>query len=77
VGPLAVTQAEKVDGIKVVNQSTLEVEITSDKEPRTILEGLVVSYEELFGRASVEVCKEAIKDGGVVVDRNDLPGILQ
>lgn len=41
-------------------QFDAKVVIGGDK--KTILENLVKQYEYLFGRASVEVCKDAVKN---------------
>jgi hypothetical protein len=57
IGPLAWSEAEKVQGLRIVNRTSAQVEIegsTSD-----VIDRLVAKYERLFGRASHEVCREA------------------
>lgn len=59
IGPIALEQASKVPGIKL-NWPMHEVELSGDK--KTIIEQLVGQYRDLFGQASVDVCKEAVKE---------------
>lgn len=63
IGPIATEISSKVDGI--------------NNPSKEILEALVKQYEMLFGQASVETCKDAIKD--IVMENNDidLPEILK
>jgi hypothetical protein len=58
IGPLAWTEAQKVQGIHVLDQSRGEVELTNG-DPKQVVDRLVGQYERLFGRASIEVCREA------------------
>lgn len=58
VGPLAIQIANKVSGLEVSSDLS-RVGISGDEQK--ILENLVKKYETLFGRASVEVCKDAIR----------------
>lgn len=57
IGPLAWSEAEKVQGLRVVSRTSAEVEIQGDT--MSIVDQLVAKYERLFGRASHEVCREA------------------
>jgi hypothetical protein len=75
MGPLALVQARKVVGIAITNELSLEVEVRG--EPKKVLTDLVKQYAVLFGNASVEVCRDAVKDMGGLVDKKDLPVILQ
>lgn len=77
VGPLAVDQVGKVKGIKITNRDRLEIEILDTEEPKALLERVVAKYEELFGRASVEACKEAIHEGPFRINEESLPEILK
>ena len=74
LGPLAVDVANKVSGLKVYERSIV-VTITGDK--KKILEELVKQYESIFGQASVETCKDAIKPLISELKDTDLPGILR
>lgn len=59
IGPVAVEQAGKVQGLKL-NWGQHQVGLEGNKT--AILEELVQQYKELFGQASVEVCKQAVAD---------------
>jgi hypothetical protein len=76
IGPLAIEQANKVIGLKVKDGINISVEV-KEGDPDTILTSLVKKYEELFGRASVEVCKDAVKELKPSVSNDDLPAILR
>ena len=58
----------KIDWIKH------EVVLEGDK--KEIVEKLVEQYEYLFGQASVEVCKDAVKDIISQLPQNQMPPIL-
>lgn len=72
IGPVAFEQANKVPGLKVDEKKRDVVLQGNEKE---IIEKLVEQYEHLFGKASIEVCKEAIK--GLQVPSDDLPTLLK
>lgn len=59
IGPIAWDEAKKVKGMKV-DYSKKDVQIIDDESE--VLKRLVSQYERLFGRASREVCKEAVRD---------------
>ena len=59
IGPIALEQAKKVPGLSIDLQKH-EVKIEGDQ--KEILQKLVEQYQHLFGQASVEVCKDAVKD---------------
>ena len=71
VGPVAWSEAKKVDGLVIKGES-----ISIKGEGKMVLESLVKQYETLFGRASIEVCREAIKGMISTVDKNEIPDIL-
>lgn len=73
IGPLAVDQARKVRGIRVDNLENVEI-IGDGKE---VLGELVMQFEQIFGIASIEVCKEAVKQVKAAITIKDLPTILQ
>ena len=76
IGPLAIDQARKVQGLSIQNTGTLTIEIKTT-DPASLLTHLVENYRELFGQTSVEVCKDAIKESGTPISDKDLPEILQ
>lgn len=73
IGPIAYEQASKVSGL-TVDPTTQEVSLQGNK--KEILEHLVKQYEHLFGRTSVEVCKEAVKDIISKAPREQMPPVL-
>lgn len=73
IGPIALEQAQKVSGIKIDATSHVVV----DGDEKTILENLVKQYEKLFGKASIEVCKEAIRETKSNLSSDQLPEILR
>jgi hypothetical protein len=73
IGPIAIDQAKKISGLKI--ESVTQIEITGDK--KEVLTGLIESYEKLFGKASVEVCKEAFKPYSSKIPPTDIPDKLK
>ena len=59
IGPLAWDEASKVAGL-TIDPSHNSVFFTGDS--KDIINRLVAQYERLFGRASHEVCREAVQD---------------
>lgn len=73
IGPVAIDQAKKVPGLKV--SSVTDIEVTGNK--KDVLNGLVLSYQKLFGNASVEVCKEAFAPYRSKLPQDGIPEILK
>ena len=73
VGPVALEQAKKVQGLRI-DWKNHEISFEGDK--KKIVESLVEQYRGLFGRASIEVCREAVR--GIIsrVPKDQLPSIL-
>lgn len=71
IGPLAWREASKVDGINVDALNT-SVRISAPDQKQAI-DGLVARYERLFGRASHEVCKDAVATLVATMQRSDVP----
>jgi hypothetical protein len=69
VGQLAWKLAGQAKGVMVAGDKV------TVKEGKESLENLVQQYEGLFGRASVEVCKDAIRPL-LPKMKVDLPGVL-
>jgi len=65
IGPLAWTEAGKVSGLSVVDKKKWQVELKNG-DPKEVVNRLVAQYERLFGRASHEVCKDAV--AGLLAD---------
>lgn len=73
IGPVALQQAQKVTGL-VIDQEK-HVHLQGNKTQ--ILEDLIKSYEELFGRASVETCKEAVEEILPNLPPDEIPASLK
>ena len=56
IGPVAIEQAEHIHNLKV-DWGKHEVSVSG--EGSKVIDDLVDKYKELFGKISVEVCKEA------------------
>lgn len=74
IGPLAVTQASKVTGLKLNDRGEVE-EVKGNDE--IVLSELVKKYEALFGQASVDACKESIREILPTISSKDLPDFLR
>lgn len=74
IGPVALEQARKVHGLKIDWPKHVIVLEGNKKE---IIEKLVEQYEYLFGQASVEVCKDAVKDLLPKMPQDQRPQFLQ
>ena len=57
IGPVAWSEAKKVEGIRIIDQKTGEMQLAGG--PKQVIDRLVAQYERLFGRASHEVSREA------------------
>ena len=68
IGPLAWTEASKVSGLKANRDS---IKITGDG--KAIIESLVNQYATLFGKASVEVCREAVRKDLAKLEKDQIP----
>lgn len=74
IGPLAIEEANKVSGIKVsADLRTIQVQGNSDR----VLTDLVQQYAKLFGQASVEACRESVRNVMSQVSVGDIPAILR
>lgn len=73
IGPVALDQAKKVSGLQV--SSADDVKISGSK--KEVLGNLVNQYSKLFGKASVEVCKEAFEPYSDKIPSADIPDILK
>lgn len=72
IGPLAWSEADKVRGIDRDGKT-----ISLSGDGKTVLEALVKQYERLFGPASREVCRDAVR--GLLSDADPLiiPDVLK
>ena len=75
IGPLAWDEAKKVSGLNVIDSKKGEVSFSGDQ--KETVNKLVAQYERLFGRASHEVCKEAVQDLVAEMSPNEIPDSLK
>lgn len=73
IGPVAIDQAKKVTGLEVGGVDDIKI-VGNKKE---VLGHLVDQYAKLFGRASVEVCKEAFSQVADKINPAEIPDILK
>lgn len=71
IGPMAWDEAIKVPGLKV-DKISKQVEVIAEDDKGAI-DQLVARYERLFGRASHEVCREAVMSITADLLQGDLP----
>lgn len=72
IGPIAILQAKSITGIKITGEEDV---LFTGSDPKKTLELLVRSYADLFGKASIELSKEAVAK--VHAPKNILPRILK
>ncbi len=72
IGPVALEQARKVEGLEVVSDDNIKI-VGNAKE---VLEKLVDQYAKLFGQASIEVCREAVKGIITQAPKDQIPSVL-
>ena len=74
IGPLAWDEAMKVSGL-IIDQSHISVSFVGDQ--KDVINRLVAQYERLFGKASHEVCKEAVQDLIAEMTPEEVPSSLK
>jgi len=73
IGPLAWREAKKVAGLRIGADHAVRL----DGDSRSVLTGLVRQYEGLFGPASVQVCRDAVRSMLPKFAAADVPDILK
>lgn len=73
IGPIAVEQAQKVPGL-VFDKKANKITISGNKTQ--VVEQLIEKYQALFGKASVDVCKDAAKDFIAKLPKDQVPPLL-
>ena len=71
IGPMAWSEAAKVQGLRV--QTDTKQLAFSEGDQKLVIDRLVGQYERLFGRASQEVCKEAVAALIAQLPRTEVP----
>lgn len=72
MGPIALEQAKKVQGINI--KASDDVEIVGDH--KTVLNNLINQYAKIFGQASVQVCKDAFEQYQDKIPAAEIPEAL-
>ena len=75
IGPVAWEEARKVEGFHIIDKA--KGEVSSDGDQKEVLNKLVAQYAKLFGKASNEVCKEAVQDLLAELPTDQVPSSLQ
>lgn len=73
IGPIAKDLAKRAQGIKGLNGNDLYIE----GDPILALGSLVGQFERLFGKASVDASRAALKRTGIGLLPEELPSILR
>lgn len=73
IGPMAIDEANRVNGLHVSSDLS---SISSSGDFKNILSDLVKRYEQLFGQASIEACRESIKKILPIVNAREIPSFL-
>ncbi len=74
IGPLAWDEASKVSGL-TIDQSHNSVSFSGDG--KDAINRLVAQYERIFGRASHEVCRDAVRDIISEMSPDEIPSSLK
>lgn len=74
IGPIAYQQASKVSGLTIDRAKNI-INFTDDKT--VVVEKLVKQYKSLFGQASVEACKEAVRSIIAKIPQDQVPPLLR
>ena len=77
VGPLAWEEAGHVEGLRIIYKKRGEVSIEENVDRRAVIDDLVREYEALFGRAALEVCKDAVVGLLADLQLSEVPSSLQ
>lgn len=72
VGPLAWSEADKISNISIK-----ENRVIIKGDGKQVVDSLVKQFETLFGRASLEVCRDAARSLLLEIDEQDIPSALQ
>ena len=75
IGPLAWSEAGKVQGLQIVDSKKGEVAISGDE--KEVVNKLVGQFDRLFGQASHEVCRQAVASLIASLSPAEIPSSLQ
>jgi hypothetical protein len=77
MGPVAWYEAGKVKGFKTLDQKSGNVAIEENTDGKVVVDNLINQYGNLFGRAALEVCKEAVTALAAELSPSELPSSLK
>ncbi|HWA32132.1 MAG TPA: hypothetical protein VG694_01645 [Candidatus Paceibacterota bacterium] len=75
IGPLAWDEAKKA-GIQIIDIKKEEI-IVGNGDPKGVIDRLVTQYERIFGKASHEVCRDAVRDIIAELPPEEVPSSLK
>ncbi|OGZ66668.1 MAG: hypothetical protein A3C50_02160 [Candidatus Staskawiczbacteria bacterium RIFCSPHIGHO2_02_FULL_43_16] len=76
IGPVAWDEAKKVSGLQMTGLNHTEISVQNG-DPKVVINKLVEQYENIFGKASHEVCKEAVQDLIAEMPDDQIPSSLK
>lgn len=74
IGPVAWEEAGKVTGLRI---DIAQHQVSIEGNVKEVLEKLVAQYELLFGPASREVCRDAVRPLLSQVPQDEIPAVLK
>jgi len=74
IGPVAWDEAIKISGLNIDVKNNL---LSVDGDSKVVLGKLMKRHEELFGRASLEICKDAVRKTLSQIPQDQLPDVLR
>jgi hypothetical protein len=74
IGPVAWEEAGKVTGLRI---DAVQHQASIEGNVKEVLEKLVAQYEQLFGPASREVCRDAIRPFLSQISQDEIPTVLK
>ncbi len=77
MGPVAWSEAGKVPGLHIIDSQNGLVSIEANADSRSVVDGLIAQYGNLFGQAGREVCREAVSSLVGDFDPSDIPNSLK
>lgn len=74
MGPVAWEQASRVSGLRI---DAAQHQVSIEGNGKEVLEKLVSQYEQLFGPASREVCRDAVRPLLGQMTPEEIPAVLK
>ncbi len=75
IGPLAWSEAARVEGLSIDQKDHAFVSVSGD--PKIVINNLVSRYEQLFGKLSREVSREAVANLTADIPADEIPSSLK